>query len=170
MTFCESLSNEISSNEKEGKWLWQSGKLKSGMAIPWEVQLTSMKNCLWEENKTFLLIEKGGMYRLEILIFDINDVLESNVSNISLQILLDGDIKCNLYSPKDNQKDSVKTLTLRTTGREEKLSLQFNSTVIYSFHSELLNIKDKSKLAICFTKEENTLNIRAIISLKSIFV
>ncbi len=48
------------------RWLWKSGELKNGYAVPWEVQSvnTCPENFLWEEEKTSVLTVAPGLYEI----------------------------------------------------------------------------------------------------------
>ena len=48
------------------RWLWKSGELVNGYAVPWEVQSvnTCPENFLWEEDKTILLTVAPGLYEI----------------------------------------------------------------------------------------------------------
>jgi DNA repair exonuclease SbcCD ATPase subunit len=49
-----------------GRWLWKSGEVKGGHAVPWEVQSvnTAPGNFLWELEKTSILTVTPGLYEL----------------------------------------------------------------------------------------------------------
>eukprot|EP00826_Nyctotherus_ovalis_P019535 TRINITY_DN16038_c0_g2_i1.p1 TRINITY_DN16038_c0_g2~~TRINITY_DN16038_c0_g2_i1.p1 ORF type:complete len:730 (-),score=190.07 TRINITY_DN16038_c0_g2_i1:42-2231(-) len=53
------------------RWLWKSGTLKSGYAIPWEVQSvnTCPENFLWERGKTFVVAVASGLYEVALGLF-----------------------------------------------------------------------------------------------------
>ena len=48
------------------RWLWKSGELVSGYAVPWEVQSvnTCPENFLWQEDKTMILTVAPGLYEI----------------------------------------------------------------------------------------------------------
>lgn len=48
------------------RWLWKSGDLINGYAVPWEVQSvnTCPENFLWEEDKTLILTVAPGLYEI----------------------------------------------------------------------------------------------------------
>ena len=54
-----------------GRWLWKSGTLKSGCAVPWEIQTinTCPDNFLWEKNKISILTVAAGLYEVSIGFF-----------------------------------------------------------------------------------------------------
>ena len=48
------------------RWLWKSGELKSGYAVPWEVQNanTCPENFLWEKDITSVMTVAPGLYEI----------------------------------------------------------------------------------------------------------
>eukprot|EP01022_Parablepharisma_sp_SALTPOND_P018885 TRINITY_DN3149_c2_g1_i1.p1 TRINITY_DN3149_c2_g1~~TRINITY_DN3149_c2_g1_i1.p1 ORF type:complete len:945 (+),score=132.86 TRINITY_DN3149_c2_g1_i1:1642-4476(+) len=53
------------------RWLWKSGDLKSGYAIPWEIQSvnTCPDNFLWEKDRTSVLAIAPGLYEITMGFF-----------------------------------------------------------------------------------------------------
>jgi len=53
------------------RWLWKSGALKSGYAIPWEIQSvnTCPDNFLWEKDQTSVIAIAPGLYELTMGFF-----------------------------------------------------------------------------------------------------
>ena len=68
------------------RWLWKSGKVKNGYAIPWEVQAvnTAPDNFIWEKEKTFILCSSAGLYKVEIGFF--------SDKKPAVQILVNGEV------------------------------------------------------------------------------
>ena len=65
----QALINDIICNENQvGRWLWKTGKIKGGYAIPWDTQSvnTSPDNYIWEKDKTIITVIKGGIYQVSI--------------------------------------------------------------------------------------------------------
>lgn len=49
-----------------GRWLWKSGKLKSGHGVPWNIQMTNTApdNFRWERDKVNIKVTRGGLYEV----------------------------------------------------------------------------------------------------------
>ena len=65
----QAIINDTLCNENNiGRWLWQSGKVKNNLSIPWEVQIinTSNDNFLWEKDKSVIGIKEGGLYEVKM--------------------------------------------------------------------------------------------------------
>ena len=68
----DALTEQGTSNEAlcaencVARWLWKSGDLVSGYAVPWEVQSvnTCPENFLWSEEKTAIVTVAPGLYEL----------------------------------------------------------------------------------------------------------
>lgn len=48
------------------RWLWKTGTLKNGFAVPWEVQSTNTcpENFLWEPENTSIMTVAPGLYEI----------------------------------------------------------------------------------------------------------
>jgi hypothetical protein len=70
--FREALAEQSTINEAlcaencVARWLWKSGDLINGYAVPWEVQSvnTCPENFLWQEDKTLILTVAPGLYEI----------------------------------------------------------------------------------------------------------
>ena len=70
--FREALAEQSTINEAlcaencVARWLWKSGDLINGYAVPCEVQSvnTCPENFLWQEDKTLILTVAPGLYEI----------------------------------------------------------------------------------------------------------
>lgn len=63
----QSLINDALCSENcVARWVWKSGIVKNGYAVPWEAQIvnTAPDNYLWEKDKTSIVIVAAGLYEL----------------------------------------------------------------------------------------------------------
>lgn len=63
----QNLINEALCAENcSARWLWKSGDLYNGFAIPWEVQTinTCPENFLWDDEKSVILTVAPGLYEI----------------------------------------------------------------------------------------------------------
>lgn len=63
----QALINETLCGENcVARWIWKSGEVRSGYAVPWEVQSvnTCPDNFLWEQDKTSILTVAPGLYEV----------------------------------------------------------------------------------------------------------
>ena len=80
------INDALCSENCLARWLWKSGKVKNGYAIPWEVQAvnTAPDNFIWEKEKTFILCSSAGLYKVEIGFF--------SDKKPAVQILVNGEV------------------------------------------------------------------------------
>ena len=54
-----------------GRWIWKSGDVLAGYAVPWEVQSvnTCPDNFIWEKNNTNILAAAPGLYQISAGVF-----------------------------------------------------------------------------------------------------
>ena len=65
----QAIINDIICNENQvGRWLWKSGKIKGGYAVPWDTQSvnTAPDNYIWEKEKTIITVVNGGIYQVSL--------------------------------------------------------------------------------------------------------
>jgi hypothetical protein len=68
----QKMVNEILCAENcVGRWLWKSGELGVGSAVPWEVQATNTcpDNFMWEKSRTSLVTVAPGLYEITLAFF-----------------------------------------------------------------------------------------------------
>lgn len=68
----QALINEsLCSENCLGRWIWKSGNIKNGYAIPWEIQLvnTAPDNFLWDKDKTSIVVVSAGLYEINLGFF-----------------------------------------------------------------------------------------------------
>ena len=66
MTEQNTINEALCAENCVARWLWKSGDLANGYAVPWEVQSvnTCPENFLWEEDKTIILTVAPGLYEI----------------------------------------------------------------------------------------------------------
>ena len=74
------------SKEWQGRWIWKSGKTKSGHGVPWNVQIlnSNPQNYLWEKDKINIVVVTPGLYEISFGFFS------KNKSSVTAQVLLNG--------------------------------------------------------------------------------
>lgn len=60
------INEALCAENCSARWLWKSGELQNGFAIPWEIQTinTCPENFLWDEDKTMILTVAPGLYEI----------------------------------------------------------------------------------------------------------
>jgi hypothetical protein len=65
------INTYLAKENSVGKWIWESGKVCKGYAVPWEVQVinTMPENIIWEKDDFIIMIKKKGIYLLNLGFF-----------------------------------------------------------------------------------------------------
>lgn len=59
-----------------GRWLWQSGEVRPGGLVPWELEFanTVPDYYFWEKDKSSILVLASGIYEISVCIFGRNAI------------------------------------------------------------------------------------------------
>lgn len=65
------INEALCAENCSARWLWKSGELVNGFAIPWEIQTinTCPENFLWDEDKSTVLTVAPGLYEVNFGFF-----------------------------------------------------------------------------------------------------
>jgi len=68
------LTKKFTEAHSGGRWLWRSGKLLRGGAIPWEVQVNNAvpQSMLWKAEADVITCVAPGLYEVQVGIFTQN--------------------------------------------------------------------------------------------------
>jgi len=120
-----------------GRWLWKSGQIRSGYAIPWEIQTvnTAPDNFQWEKEKTSVMVVAPGLYQITMGFY-------SN-KKPTVSVLVNGEpiisaVNSNSCILSHSQTKSTKS-TKSSTG------LTFNEFII---------LPERARIAVSYTGEE----------------
>ena len=125
----QALINDIICNENQiGRWLWKTGKIKSGFIIPWDTQKinTAPDNYIWEKNNSVINIINGGIYQINLGFYFSNNINKKP----QVQIIINSENVLNA-----NNKIKKKKMN----------SISFSDFII---------LKDNSKISVTFNGEE----------------
>ena len=125
----QALINDIICNENQiGRWLWKTGKIKSGFIIPWDTQKinTAPDNYIWEKNNSVINIINGGIYQINLGFYFSNNINKRPQA----QIIINSENVLNLNNKINNKKMN---------------SISFSDFII---------LKDNSKISVTFNGEE----------------
>ena len=125
----QALINDIICNENQiGRWLWKTGKIKSGFIIPWDTQKinTAPDNYIWEKNNSVINIINGGIYQINLGFYFSNNINKKP----QVQIILNSENVVNVNNKINNKKMN---------------SISFSDFII---------LKDNSKISVTFNGEE----------------
>ena len=125
----QALINDIICNENQiGRWLWKTGKIKSGFIIPWDTQKinTAPDNYIWEKNNSVINIINGGIYQINLGFYFSNNINKKP----QVQIIINCENVVNVNNKINNKKMN---------------SISFSDFII---------LKDNSKISVTFNGEE----------------
>ena len=125
----QALINDIICNENQiGRWLWKTGKIKSGFIIPWDTQKinTAPDNYIWEKNNSVINIINGGIYQINLGFYFSNNINKKP----QVQIIINSENVLNINNKINNKKMN---------------SISFSDFII---------LKDNSKISVTFNGEE----------------
>jgi len=60
------INEALLAQNNMARWVWKSGKLKSGHGVPWNVQVlnTAPENYLWEKDRVNIIVVQPGLYEV----------------------------------------------------------------------------------------------------------
>ncbi len=130
-----SINNLYLNDNSFGRWIWKSGKLKSGKIIPFENQYsnTFSDNFLWEKDKGSIMISKGGFYNIIIGIFN-------KGKKAVIHVLVNGE---NIITKNEDNY---------ILGCERK---NFNFDVSSITVNQFIFISDKTRISIIYECDDN---------------
>ena len=138
----QALINDILCNENQvGRWLWKTGKIKGGYAIPWDTQSinTSPDNYIWEKDKTIITVIKGGIYQVSIGFY-------AN-KRPSVQIIINSEMV--ISANNSNSNNGNKTSNSNTFNGNKKVKKMTGLSLI-----DFIILQDNSKIAVTYNGEE----------------
>ena len=124
-----------------GRWLWKTGKIKGGYAIPWDTQSinTSPDNYIWEKDKTIITVIKGGIYQVSIGFY-------AN-KRPSVQIIINSEMV--ISANNSNSNNGNKTSNSNTFNGNKKVKKMTGLSLI-----DFIILQDNSKIAVTYNGEE----------------
>ena len=134
----QAMINDIICNENQvGRWLWKTGKIKGGYAIPWDTQSvnTSPDNYIWEKDKTIITVIKGGLYQISLGFY-------ANKKPI-VQIVVNSDMVINGNNNNINRNKNNNINGNKNVKKMAGLSL-----------IDFIILQDNSKIAVTYNGEE----------------
>ena len=128
-----------------GKWLWNSGDLKNGYAVPWEVQYinTNPENFIWEKDSISILVNNKGIYMINCGFF--------TKDKPTIQVLINGEmvlsqINSNAYVIKNDMISSDDFNMSYNNNNLDLIDCRTGMTLC-----DYLNLEDKSRVTISYS-------------------
>ena len=137
----QALINDIICNENQvGRWLWKTGKIKGGYAVPWDTQSinTSPDNYIWEKDKTIITVIKGGIYQVSLGFY-------AN-KRPAVQIIINSEMVISANNSNNNNNGNKNSNTFNGNKKIKKMT---GLSLI-----DFIILQDNSKIAVTYNGEE----------------
>jgi hypothetical protein len=138
----QAMINDIICNENQvGRWLWKTGKIKGGYAIPWDTQSvnTAPDNYIWEKDKTMITVIKGGIYQVSLGFY------ANKKPNV--QIIVNSEM---VISANSNNSIGNKSNGYNGMNQSNKKTKKMTGLSLIDF----IILQDNSKIAVIYNGEE----------------
>ena len=146
-----SINTTLVQENKIGRWIWDSGNLRNGHGVPWEMQKinTCPDNYMWNKDTINLVINNKGIYNLNLIFF---------VNSFSMvKIFINGEIA--FCKDKKNNFNEGNDIIL------EENNNGMNNNVNNVKINEYLLIDEKSRISVTYAGSDN---VKAILEIKEL--
>ena len=153
-----SINTSLAKENSIAKYIWNSGNVSKGYAVPWEEQIinTMPENIIWEKDDICITVKKKGIYLISLGFF-----VEEKPT---IQVMINGEavlsqVNSNAFIVR---QDNSKTFNLgKSENREEN---GYNCTTGLTMN-EFLCLENMSKIVISYSGSDS---VKGIISIKQI--
>ena len=145
-----------------GKWLWESGNISKGYAVPWEGQVinTMPENFIWEKDDTCITVKEKGIYLLSLGFF----VREKP----TIQVIINGEsvlsqVNSNAFIVRQEKSNEFSNINFGFMKEDENQNR--NNSITGVTMNEFLYLENISKIIISYTGNDS---VKGMMSLKQI--
>ncbi len=126
-----------------GRWLWKSGQVKNGYAVPWDIQLvnTAPDNFIWEKEKTNIVVVASGLYEITIGFYA--------DKKPTVQLLINGE-------PILSAVNSASYVVHHSSGRLKNVGKHSSGNITGLTLIDFICIPERSRLSISFSGEDGS--------------
>ena len=131
----QALINDIICNENQiGRWLWKTGKIKSGFIIPWDTQKinTAPDNYLWEKDKSVINIINGGIYQINLGFYFSYSINKKP----QVQIIINNENVINVNNNNYHLNNKINNKKMNSISFSDFIILKDNSKISVTFNGE----------------------------------
>jgi hypothetical protein len=123
------------------RWIWKSGQVRNGYAIPWEIQTvnTAPDNYLWEKEKTSVMVVSPGLYEIS-LGFYCN-------KKPTVQLLINGE-------PVLSAVNSASYVIHHSSGKLKNVGKHSSGNITGLTLIDFIAIPERARLSISYSGEE----------------
>lgn len=131
----QALINDIICNENQiGRWLWKTGKIKSGFIITWDTQKinTAPDNYLWEKDKSVINIINGGIYQINLGFYFSYSINKKP----QVQIIINNENVINVNNNNYHLNNKINNKKMNSISFSDFIILKDNSKISVTFNGE----------------------------------
>ena len=145
-----------------GKWLWESGNISKGYAVPWEGQVinTMPENFIWEKDDICITVKEKGIYLLSLGFF----VREKP----TIQVIINGEsvlsqVNSNAFIVRQEKSSEFSNINFGFMKEDENQNR--NNCITGVTMNEFLYLENISKIIISYSGNDS---VKGMMSLKQI--
>ena len=153
------INTYLAEENSIGKWIWESGKLNKGYAVPWETQVvnTMPENLIWEKDDISIMVKKKGIYLLSLGFF-VNE-------KPTIQVIINGEtvlsqVNSNAFIVRQENKEYNNKIW-----NDENSVKNENNSITGVTMNEFLCLENMSKIVISYSGSKA---VKAMMSIKQI--
>ena len=137
------INDALCSENCVGRWLWKSGQVKNGYAVPWDIQLvnTAPDNFIWEKEKTNIVVVASGLYEITIGFYA--------DKKPTVQLLINGE-------PILSAVNSASYVVHHSSGRLKNVGKHSSGNITGLTLIDFICIPERSRLSISFSGEDGS--------------
>ena len=142
------INSYLAKENSVGKWLWESGNVSKGYAVPWEKQLINAmpENFIWKKDEICIMVKEKGIYLLTLAFF----VKEKP----TIQVIINGEsvlsqVNSNAFIVRQEKSNEFTNINFGFMKEEEKGNLYNCITGITM--NEFLYLENISKIIISYS-------------------
>ena len=157
------INTYLAKENSVGKWIWESGNISKGYAVPWEKQVinTMPENLIWEKDDIYILIKQKGIYLLSLAFF----VKEKP----TIQVIINGQtilsqVNSNAFIVRQEDSNDFNNINFGFSKDNENEEKEFSCTTGITMN-EFIYLGNVSKIVISYTGSNN---VKGMMSIKQI--
>ena len=156
------INTYLAKENSVGKWIWKSGNVSKGYAVPWEIQIinTMPENFIWEKDDICILVKEKGIYLLSLGFF----VKEKP----TIQVIINGEtvlsqVNSNAFIVRQENSNEFSNINFGFV-KEDENENGYNCITGITMN-EFLCLENMSKILISYSGNES---VKGMMSLKHI--
>ena len=157
------INTYLAKENSIGKWIWESGYVSKGYAVPWEKQIinTMPEKLIWEKDDICILVKQKGIYLLSLAFF----VKEKP----TIQVIVNGQtilsqVNSNAFIVRQEDSNDFNNINFGFSKDNENEEKECNCISGITMN-EFIYLGNISKIVIAYTGSNN---VKGMMSIKQI--